>query len=319
MNQILYAEEPKRNNPIDKKKILLFFAIAIAIFGIVLVIVAVSTIGKNKKNEKTNKGQDTHEVPVPIVTLAQEGDEKAVINVESETAISHIIYSWNNESAQTIEETGKTTVEEILDIPVGENILYVSAIDTNGNETKQQKTYVLEATKPVIELSVIGNNIKIKVTSETELSYVSYKWNSESEVKDDMYTYEDRTIYEKTIEIPTGENTLKIEAEDINRNKNEKSQDIKAYPKAVTQVVSENGYLDFTVTGTDNIETVEFELNGNKYTMNTDTFGQTNVVHYKVKMDNGWNYLAITSTTVNKATDTTYWKYEYKSNATIIQ
>ena len=47
--------------------------------------------------------------------------------------------------------------------------------------------------------------------------------------------------------------------------------------------------------------------------MNTDTFGETKVVHYRVKMIEGMNYLKIVSTTQSDAVDTTVWKYEYKT------
>ena len=33
---------------------------------------------------------------------------------------------------------------------------------------------------------------------------------------------------------------------------------------------------------------------------------------YKVKMQNGWNYLKVISTTQSDAKDTSIWKYEYK-------
>jgi len=309
MNQILYAQEQKKKKPVNKKKIIIVFAVAIAIFGLVIIALTAKPLLENIK--KIPQKQEESETPEPIVEFTQTEENDALIKIESEVAISHIIYRWNNESPETLDETGKTNVEEKIHIPAGENILNISVIDTNGKETKKQKTYIVETSKPVIELISAGNNIKIKVTAETELSYVSYKWNQQEIVKEDMYTYENRNLFEKSIEIPVGENTLKVEAEDITGNKSEKSLDIKAFPKAVTNVLAEGDELHFTVTGTDDIEKVEFELNEVKYVMNTQTFGQTKVVDYKVKMAEGWNYLIVTSTTVKGAVDTTYWKYEY--------
>jgi hypothetical protein len=294
----------------DKKKILMIFAIAIAVFGLIIAIIAIMAISNN--NENNNK--ETPDAPRPVITLTQDGEDKVIISIESEVAISNVIYNWNSESAETIAETGKTQIEESISMPVGENTLNVSVIDSNGIETKTQKTFVLEASKPRIgDVIKIGNKIKISVTSETDLSYVSYKWNSDQEVKEDMYTYEDKTKYENTVEIPIGKNTLKIEAEDVNGKKSEKTMELTAYVKSYTEVIADNGYFDFTVTGTDDIEKVEFTINNKNYVMDANTFGQTKVVHYRVKLENGWNYLKITSTTVNKAVDTTYWKCEYKA------
>ena len=317
MNQILQVQENrKKSNSLDTKKIVLFFAVCLIIFGIILLGQGAYSAYQNKLNEKVtqSKPDENPEVIeyIPTITFTKTEDNKVIINVESEIAISHIIYNWNNQTAQTLEETGKTNIEEIVDIPVGENVLNVSVIDSNGKETKKQETYVVEQSKPTIELSVIGNNIKISVSSQAELSYVTYKWNSDAEKKDDMQTYENKTKFEKTIEIPKGQNTLKIVAVDINNNKTEKAQDIKGITKAKTVATVKQNYFTFTVTAEENIKTVEFEFNGKKYLMNKDTFGTTKEVFYKVQMVKGWNYLKVISTTESGAQDTSVWKYEYK-------
>lgn len=322
MNQILQVQENKyknNNKPIDTKKVVLFFAVCLIIFGIILLGQGAYSAYKNKQNQKvepsTPDGSGSVQEPeyvAPTINLSKTEDNKLIINVESEIAISHIIYDWNNQSSQTLDETGKTNIEEIIDIPVGENVLNISVIDANGQETKKTETYIVEVSKPVIELSVVGNDIKITVTSKVELSYVTYKWNNEEEKKQDMLTFEDRTKFEKSIEIPKGQNTLKILAVDKNDNKSEKSQEIKGVVKPKTSTIARGEYLYFTVTGEENIKTVEFEFNGNKFLMNTDTFGQTKVVNYKVKMISGWNYLKIISTTESDVQDTTFWRFEYK-------
>lgn len=319
MNQILQVQENRRNsNPVDTKKVVLFFAVSIIIFGLILLGQGAYSVYQSKLNEKVtpttpgNSGNIETPEYTPTITLTKTEDNKVILNVESQIAISHIIYNWNNETAQTLEETGKTNVEEVIDIPTGENTLNISVIDSNGKETKKSEVFIIEVSKPVIELSVVGNDIKITVTSKVELSYVTYKWNLEEEKKQDMLTYEDRTKFEKLVEIPKGQNTLKIVAVDINENRTEKSQEIKGVTKAKTTVIAKGNYLDFTVTGEENIKTVEFEFNGKKYLMNTDTFGETNTVHYKMPMVSGWNYLKIISTTQSGAQDTSIWKYEYK-------
>lgn len=322
MNQILQVQENKKRNnngAVDTKKIVLFFAVCLIIFGIVMLGQGIYTVYQEKQNEKvepsTPDGTGNVKVPgymTPTITLTKTEDNKVILNVESEIAISHIIYDWNGQSSQTIEEMGKTNIEEIIDIPAGENILNISVIDSNGQETKKSETYIVEILKPVIELAVVGNNIKITVTSESELSYVTYKWNLEEEKKYDMITFENRTKFEKEIEIPKGQNTLKIVAVDIKNNSSEKSQEIKGIVKANTTTIVRGEYLYFTVTGEENIKTVEFEFNGKKQLMNAVTFGETKIVNYRMKMMLGWNYLKIISTTQSGAEDTTYWKFEYK-------
>ena len=91
----------------------------------------------------------------------------------------------------------------------------------------------------------------------------------------------------------------------------EKTQEIKGVTKATTTTKVEGEYLHFTVTGKENIEKVEFEFNGQKYLMNTETFGKTKIVHYKVKLVEGKNYLTVISTTQSGGIDTTSFEQEY--------
>lgn len=319
MNQILQVQENRnknRSNPIDTKKIVLFFAVCLIIFGIIMLGQGAYSAYQNHINKPVEPTQDNDQDVIdytPIIVLTQTEDNKLKINVDSQIAISHIIYNWNNDVAVTLDEMGKTNIEEIIDIPAGENVIKLSVIDSNGKETRKEGNFVIEQSKPIIDLSVVGNNIKITVTSEVELSYVTYKWNSEEEQKHDMITFEDRTKFEKELEIPKGQNTLKIVAVDVNENQTEKSQEIKGIAKLKNPKVTVSGeYIYFSFEAEENMKTVEFIFNGKNYLMNTDTFGTTKIVKYRVKMVNGWNYLKLIGTTVSEAQNTTVWKYEYK-------
>ena len=272
---------------------------------------------QNHANRPINPPGDTGEDEedyTPIIVMAQTEENKLKINIDSQIAISHIIYSWNNDVSVTLDELGKTSIEELIDIPIGENIIQLSVIDSNGKETKQEGQFVIEqAKKPIIDLSVVGNNIKITVTSEVELSQVTYKWNSQEEQKHDMITFENRKKFEKELEIPKGQNTLKITAIDTNGNTTEKSQEIKGVAKLKDpKVVVSGEYITFTFTAEENMKKVEFVFNGQTFIMDSSTFGTTKTVKYRKKLVNGWNYLKLIGTTVSDAQNTTIWKYEYK-------
>lgn len=319
MNQILQVQENRkknRSNPVDTKKIVLFFAICLIIFGIIMLGQGAYSAYQNKANRPVNPPEnDNGEIEdyTPIIVMKQTEDNKLKINIDSQIAISHIIYNWNNEVPVTLDEMGKTNIEEIIDIPIGENIIELSVIDSNGKETKQEGNFVIEQSKPIIELSVVGNNIKITVTSEEELSYITYKWNSQEEQKYDMITFENRKRFEKELEIPKGQNTLKIVAVDKNNNETKKSQEIKGVAKLKNPEVNISGeYIYFTFNAEEDMRTVEFIFNGESYLMDTNTFGTTKTVRYRVKMVNGWNYLKLIGTTVSDVQNTTVWKYEYK-------
>lgn len=319
MNQILQVQENRKknkSNKLDTEKIVLFFATCLIIFGLVMLGQGAYSAYKDYVNKPVKPPQNDDENVedyIPNIVLTQTEENKLKINIDSEIAISHIIYNWNNDMSKTLDQLGKTNIEEIIDIPVGENVIEISVIDANGKETKKQAIYVIEQSKPIIELSIVGNNIKVKVTSEVELAYITYKWNAETEQKNDMLTYEDRKKIEKELEIPKGQNTLRIEAIDINGVKSEKTQEIMGVAKLKNpRVVVSGEYIYFTFEAEENMKTVEFIFNGENHLMNTETFGETKTVKYRVKMINGWNYLKLIGTTENNAQNTTLWKYEYK-------
>ena len=311
MNQILQVKGKEKNNKTrDIKTVILFLTIVIVVFGFTYggYLIFQSIINGTFIPSLSTQTPEY----VPTIELIQTKD-KLEMNIESEIGISNITYNWNSESPQTIELHGKNIIQKILDIPTGENTIYISIIDVNGKETKKQQTFVLEEQKPLIELSVVGNNIKITVTSETELEEISYKWNSETEKTENMLTYENKMQFEKKLEIPIGQNTLQVIAKDVNGKETTKIQEIKGITKATTTTEVKGEYWHFTVTAKEDIKTVQFEFNGKKYIMNANTFGQTKTVHYKVKLVEGKNYLNITSTTESDGVDTTTWEQEYKA------
>ena len=311
MNQILFTETKKRNSSQDTKKIVLFFAITIIIFGLILIGQGAYAI-YNKLKEKEEKPTSNAETNIQLQQL-ENGEIQ--ISVESKVGISELIYSWNNDSAQTISENGKTVVQELIDAKSGENDLTVKKIDLNGKQITKHKKFISEVSGPSIDLSVVGDNIKISVDSTTNISYVTYKWNSEEEQKIDMVTYEDKTKLEKEIQIPKGSNTLKVTAVDVNNNSSEKSQEIKGVTKPKSAPVIQGKYIYFEVTADEDIKQVEFTFNGAPYIIKEETIkvsGQTRKVTYRLKLQKGMNYLEIKTTTVSGITGEDVWKYEYK-------
>lgn len=310
MNQILQVKDNKQLKAIDSKKVVVFLFIIIAILALGF---GGYYIYENVKNGNIKLPIFT-QVPVEklaTITLTQTDRNKLIISVENENGISNVSYMLNDNDIQTLELAGETAIEKTIEMPIGENTIAISVIDIEGKETTKQENFVVEAPKPVIDLSVVGNDIKITVVSEVELKEITYKWNENTEKKENMLTYENRFSFEKQLEIPIGQNTLTIVATDINENTTEKVQEIKGLTKATTTTKVEGQYLHFTVTGKENIEKVEFEFNGRKYLMNTETFGETKTVHYKVKLVEGINYLTVTSTTQSGGVDTTSYEQEY--------
>ena len=307
MNQILQVNN--KNKIKHKKDIILFLIIIIIVFCISM---GAYTLFQNIINGNIKLPIFSEEPKeTTTITLTQMERNLLVINAQSEVGISKLIYDINSTHAQVLEFESETYIEEIVELAEGENVIYVSVIDKNGKEITKEETMIVDVPKPVIDLSVVGNSIKMTITSEVELSEIRYKWNEDEEKKENMITYEEKMKFEKQLLIPIGQNTLTIIAIDVNGEKTEKVQAIKGVTKPTTLTRVEGEYLHFTVTGKENIEKVEFIFNGKKYLMNTNTFGETTTVHYKVKLVEGINYLTITSTTQSGGTDTVTFEQEY--------
>lgn len=312
MNQILQIKDNYKNNtkhPKSKKDIvklllviLIVFCISMGIFTLIQKIV--------NKEIQFPTFNDTPKSTTTIDLTILDGKQVA-INAQSDVGISKMTYDVNSNSSHYIEYQGEKFIETTIDVPVGENIIFVSILDVEGNETTKEQTVTIEAPKPEIDLSVVGNDIKITITSEVELSTVKYKWNDETEKKENMETYENKNLFEKKLEIPIGKNSLTIVAIDVNGGATEKVQTIKGVTKATATAQVEGEYLHFTVIGKEIIEKVEFVFNGKKYIMNQSTFGETKKVHYKVKLTPGTNSITITSTTQSGGTETTTYSCEY--------
>lgn len=159
MNQILIVNNKggknnNNNNTIDIKKIVLFFSIAIIIFGIFLVINGVT--GLNKEKTK-NQGNVTPTTPTPqaspsaspiiddeqppVIEMLLSG-EKIRIIVTDENQMDYLEYRWNDEESQTIEaEENSTEIETSVNIKQGINTLYVVAVDKAGNEQEKSQAF----------------------------------------------------------------------------------------------------------------------------------------------------------------------------------
>ena len=311
MNQILFTQDKRNSNSQDTKKIVLFFAVTLIVFGLILFGQGVYGVYKGAGDpEGINTQYDSTNIQ-----LLQNDSGEVVISVNSQIGISELIYNWNSEASQTISGNGEMQLQETVSMPAGENTLTVKTIDINGKQTTESQTFKLDVEKPEISLSVLGNNIKIVVNSNVDLSYVTYKWNSDPEEKMDMLTYEDKTKFEKEIEIPKGQNTLVITAVDIYENKSEKSQEIKGVAKPVFDKPKiDNNKITFTVTADEDIKEILILFNNKNYKISEEIIKNSQnpkKVSYTFEMIEGVNFLKVKAITQNNATEEKAWKYEY--------
>ena len=244
MNQILSTEISKnktKTGTIEIKKILIFFAIVLIIFGLVLVI-------KNAiKTYQTAKDNVQVEQTAPDVTIDQ-GDEEVQLTINHDKPITKIIYNWNDGQDIEINGNNRTRITQTIELPNGTNILTVRIVDSIQSIATIQKEFTKVEEDINLSFTLVDNKLKITATDPNELSYITYKWNSQEEMRVDIEeNAEDKTKLEVEIEIPEGLNTLTVMATSSTGKRKTKKQDIEGVASPKVSIQQDGEYLIINV------------------------------------------------------------------------
>lgn len=290
MNQILATSNTntkKKGGPADIKTIVRVFAIVMIIFGMCMIGTGSYAIYKDNeaKNEATTK---------PVITETLNEDSTAIkLSVTHDKAIDRIEYSWNNGEVQTITGNGRRNIEIDIEIPGGTNILNVKAIDVQGQEISTDKEYT---TEDIINLSVSGSKLKITAENETEIAYMTYRWDEDEEQRIDI----NATTVDQEIDIPMGEHNLTVILVDVNNETITKEQKVKGVTKPTIDIGIDDAqeYYLITISDETGLERVEFTIRGEQKTVTVEN-GETEL-KYKLKLnDRDENRLEITAYNVD--------------------
>ncbi len=311
MNQILYTIQ-NNNEKNRMKSIMLFFAITIIIFGLIMV----SMGGYRMATAKIAKEEAIEAATVPKVKLYEENN-KLKISIEHIREIKDIIYSWNNgEDIQlsVFSENFNGSLEEEVDIPGGTNTVNVKVIDVKGKMSTASGEFTYKGT--YMDLSVIDNkSLKIIVTDMVGLQGVTYQWNS-GEVKTAYPQEENQQVVEIVSDIPNGLNTIKVRAVNRANAVENKEMQVKGVTKPTMKINynSDRTMLTLKLNDEQGIESYSYKLstapiseiaeNGNiredfkdKLAIVTSQTKQGNSqqsITEQLPFEQGFNYLEIT-------------------------
>ena len=307
MNQILMTENKKKkksSGPIEIKGIVKFFAIVIAIFGVVLAGEGSYAIYK----EAEDKNPDS----VPKVNISRLNDT-IILNVEHSTEISKIIYSWNNGEETVLPEGGLTAQETIL-LPNQNSVLNLTIEDMNGKQVNYQKEFNLEGmdiTKPTVQIDVADGNNKMTITAtdETEIAYLSYQWEGEEPVIVEASS-EGQTEIKQELDLTPGTRKINVTAEDINGNIEKIEKEIVATTSVPTmQLIQNAGQITIEASDEDGISEIKLNLNGKQYVNKID--GEKNIQVGPVNLQEGNNTILLEVTNVNGYTKKASTELQY--------
>ena len=187
------------------------------------------------------------------------------------------MYGNNSEQEENVlEKYGRNIVEENITATVGENLLNIRIIDIFGKEAtydKELNIQFADVIPPQIEVSEEKDQkVKISVKDETALDYIIYYWNDEDETIVKAREEVPKIIEEK-IEVLKGENTLNIVAVDKAGNRTEKSERCKGSIRPTVQITKDGNTAKVTVTHEQNIQKIEFNINGTLYSTDASNTG----------------------------------------------
>ena len=309
MNQILYEDmgEPEVK-PKNTKNTLKFWGIILIIFGICIIGVGGYGLIKN-----ANKTPIVANGVKPRITTSMQGTDEVRIYVVHDKAIDKLLYNWNDEADQIVYGGTRKEFEEIIPMPFGENTLNIRVLDINGLETIYSQDYVLDngidIQKPTIDLTVVeSKNIKITASDETQIKFMTYRWNNDPEERIEEID-ESGTKIIKEIPILKGENDLTVIAVDANNNTETKIQKFKAVTKPTIKVKQVGEDLTITVTDEVGVKRVEYTLNGTTQRLQ---FEESKTWEYTIKLAPGENEIIIKAlNTGNAEADTFHGKATY--------
>ena len=295
MNQILATSNPtskktktkRSGGPADIKTIVRVFAIAMLVFGVFMI--GTGSYAIYRDSEANNS-----EITKPVITEKLNEDSTAVIlTVTHDKAIDRIEYSWNENEVQTITGNGRKYIEQEIEIPGGTNKLNVRAIDTQGQEISTQREFTAEE---IINLAVSGSKLKITAENETEIAYMTYRWDDEEEQRIDI----NATTVDQEIDIPMGEHNLTVILVDVNNETITKEQKVKGVTKPTIDIQTDDAgeYYLITITDETGLERVELNIRGEERTITVEN-GETEL-KYKLRLNEGdENRLEITAYNVD--------------------
>ena len=265
----------------------------------------------NRKNIDSNKNA-LQQGNNANVTVDRDGNN-IIIRVTHDKEIKRLIYRWNDEAENTIEGNGSNTLEQTIELPVGNNKLYITVEDILGKTTLFEKDYVTDATEPQIAIEANGNKLKITAKDNVALSYITYRWDQEEEVKVDAVEGSEAQI-ECEIDIPRGQHTLTVVAVNSDNKTLTKTQDLKVVKKhKITVNYDPNDYSYIIMTATDENRMVKMQFsinNGQLYELDYSKVNEKKI-EWRTQVQPGENQIKVYATNGDGVTEEVTVKYQY--------
>lgn len=257
MNQILSTDMPNDNKknkiktkktqqPANIKSILKFFAIAILVFGVIMVGNGTYAIYKNQLEIKEEKLE-------PTITIENKTNTTILLKIMHQRNIAKVEYWWNDGQKTIVNGNNGKYLDKEITVPTGKNTLHVLVQDENGNEITYDKEYEIVSN---IKIEKLGNKIKITYEGNTKVAYMTYRWDNEEETKIDINS----TTINEEIEAIKGLHDLTVIVVDENNNTDTKVQKVHGVSKPKIEISVDEQEKHFVIKLSDEEKLSKFEF-----------------------------------------------------------
>lgn len=284
----------------DSKKTVKIFAIALGIFAIVAVIIAIGIfIVTNKRNSSLI---DVPEAKPQIIIM--DNEDSLEVTAEYTDILERLIYTWGEQPDTVVPGTGTNKITTSIQKPVGTQILRIKVVAQDGNEAFEEKEYSQEVGPDIEKPKVIFNvtdskKLNITVRDNVGLKSFQYFWNDESPTE--VAGAEGRT--EMSTEIDLRKDTNRITVIAIDQAGNE-TREAKEYtgaeaPTVLLHQTTDKKMVIVTVKHPKGVAAIDYKVNGKeyKYTYEGDLIKEE--VKMEITLVEGDNLIEVVVTSVD--------------------
>lgn len=215
------------------------------------------------------------------------------------------ILSVENTKKEKVKKTktknsGPIEIQSILKFfSVAILIFGIFMIGSGAYAMYKESSQEIASSKPVIYVEQTGETeIVLKVTHDRALSKVTYEWNDEGSIQ---IPCNGKKEIETTIEIPTGVNTLKVQAVDINEQKIEYAKLYTVEENITIDIEPKGNNLEITASGKNQLQYMTYRWDDEEETkidINSNEIEQT------IEIPKGLHTLTIIVVDENNQTET---------------
>lgn len=289
----------------DSKKNIKVFAIALGVFALVSLIIAIGIFFFTNKKGSEKPGI-TNEIPKILMV---ENDKTIEVTATYSGTLEKLIYTWGENPDQIIPGAGLNTITASIEKYLGTQVLKIKVIAQDGNEAYEEKEYTQETgpdmDKPKIDF-LITDTKKLKITVRDNVAIKSFKyyWNDEEPIE--LAEAAGRTEASVELEILKGRNTITVIAIDESdlQTIEEKEYTGKETPVITMYVTADKKSVIVTATHAEGISEIITILNGaeTKKTYEGDLIKEE--VKLQITLQPGDNVLEVKAKSVDGETAT---------------